>query len=710
MKPSFNPVYPILLLLLLCCVSFSWSAFYFTADEGFSIGRSSFNKYDIISTDGAGNYTSVMTSLTSLIPPEASIDGLHVVGNGTTFLSLDVDAQVQGTLFHKQDIICWNGTTATLFWDGLSHGIPAEANVESVMIGWLNPLDFVFTLGEAAPLVISGVTTIIDKSAVVQYEQNTAGDVYAFTTVYFTGPQMGLPDEANSESISKVYSDMTILTSGDIDMLIPTVGGTSTYFKKSDFMNFNANNGSFATTAYFSGSANGIPDEVNLKVACFIPHPPVAGMYANQTIGFEPLNVFFTDTSNYGIEDVYYYFGDGFMGWTDYQENIAHTFYRNGPSGSTTYQVMQRVMNLYGESTAFLKVTVFSSAPVANFYATVTIGNGPFTTAFFDGSSNTPTSWNWNFGDGSGTTAQNPVHTYTDVAQVTTYTVRLQVSNAYGNSSTQKVGYITIVPGKQTLLPDLKMYVNQGLVPAFVLKDYDFISGATSYMAIGSAHAGVLSPLAAGTTFQILYDKATVETNIFRSYFSNGSMIDNSNKGKYATYRMLKLPIIGLRPGQSYDVNLLKYTSDKDGIKIAPSFGKTSSVVVSNSSIISTSWVTNTVLRITALSGFTSGPGISVDVIASPNTGPVFGFDQDKERLWVYPNIIQGGTFSAASDTTDFAYQLVGDRATLPGSIYYVANRADLAGDQRQRLFSIEFQWLQPGCQDDPETEFLQGL
>jgi len=81
------------------------------------------------------------------------------------------------------------------------------------------------------------------------------------------------------------------------------------------------------------------------------------------------------------------------------------------------------------------------SLPVAAFSATPTSGNYPLDVQFADQSSNGPTSWSWTFGDGSGSTVQNPSHVYTAAGS---YTVSLTVSNADGSDTETKTGYITV--------------------------------------------------------------------------------------------------------------------------------------------------------------------------------------------------------------------------------------------------------------------------
>jgi len=81
-------------------------------------------------------------------------------------------------------------------------------------------------------------------------------------------------------------------------------------------------------------------------------------------------------------------------------------------------------------------------APIAAFTANVTtITKGEMVT-FTNQSTNTPTSWSWNFGDGGSTSAQNPAHIYNTQG---TYTVTLTVTNSYGNDTEIKNNYITVI-------------------------------------------------------------------------------------------------------------------------------------------------------------------------------------------------------------------------------------------------------------------------
>ena len=82
-------------------------------------------------------------------------------------------------------------------------------------------------------------------------------------------------------------------------------------------------------------------------------------------------------------------------------------------------------------------------APVANFSASVTSGSFPLEVTFTDTSTNSPTSWAWDFQNNGSTdsTLQNPVFTYTSAG---TYSVKLTVTNAAGTDTMIKTSYISV--------------------------------------------------------------------------------------------------------------------------------------------------------------------------------------------------------------------------------------------------------------------------
>ncbi len=82
------------------------------------------------------------------------------------------------------------------------------------------------------------------------------------------------------------------------------------------------------------------------------------------------------------------------------------------------------------------------ASPMANFTYSIPSPWGclPIPVSFTDTSTGSPTSWQWNFGDGTANaTVPNPVHWYSNGG---TYTVRLTVSNTLGTSSTSQVIFV----------------------------------------------------------------------------------------------------------------------------------------------------------------------------------------------------------------------------------------------------------------------------
>ncbi|MCB0400848.1 MAG: PKD domain-containing protein [Flavobacteriales bacterium] len=78
--------------------------------------------------------------------------------------------------------------------------------------------------------------------------------------------------------------------------------------------------------------------------------------------------------------------------------------------------------------------------PVASFTASTTFTCSD-TVCFTDNSSNVPTSWHWDFGDGDTSNIQNPCHYYSSPG---VYTVTLTATNSFGNDLEIKSNYIVV--------------------------------------------------------------------------------------------------------------------------------------------------------------------------------------------------------------------------------------------------------------------------
>ncbi len=73
-----------------------------------------------------------------------------------------------------------------------------------------------------------------------------------------------------------------------------------------------------------------------------------------------------------------------------------------------------------------------ATLPDASFTANPTSGPAPLTVIFIDTSANTPTSWNWSFGDGNVSSLKDPIHTYSSTGS---YTVLLTATNSWGSNT-----------------------------------------------------------------------------------------------------------------------------------------------------------------------------------------------------------------------------------------------------------------------------------
>jgi len=150
-------------------------------------------------------------------------------------------------------------------------------------------------------------------------------------------------------------------------------------------------------------------------------------------------NINFTDRSSGNISSWFWNFGDGTS--STLQNPVKR--YTNGGNYPVTLTVStstgQQSMNSHTVSvTTATPAAPPVSAAFAIFPSTAAVRAN---VAFTDQSTGSPTSWQWNFGDGSTSNAQNPTHAY---ATQGSYGVSLTVANATSSSTASHV--VTILP------------------------------------------------------------------------------------------------------------------------------------------------------------------------------------------------------------------------------------------------------------------------
>jgi PKD repeat protein len=166
---------------------------------------------------------------------------------------------------------------------------------------------------------------------------------------------------------------------------------------------------------------------------------PVAAFSATPLSGSVPLTVKFTDKST-GTAPLTYawdFNNDGAVDST--VKNPTYTYTKTG-----TYIASLKVTNAAGSSTKQVTITVQPPAvkkPVAQFTQDMHVGKVPLTVHFTDTSNNNPTSYFWQFGDGSTSTDKNPSHTYKKEG---VYMIRLTATNSAGSDSTTRV--VVVLP------------------------------------------------------------------------------------------------------------------------------------------------------------------------------------------------------------------------------------------------------------------------
>jgi PKD repeat protein len=231
----------------------------------------------------------------------------------------------------------------------------------------------------------------------------------------------------------------------------------------------------YAATAYDSSrSESGYSNEVSTVVPAAAP---TANFGATPASGQAPLSVTFTSTSSGTITGYAWNLGDGITSTT---QNPTHVY-----STAGVYSVSLTVTGPGGADTKAVAglITVLASAvspPVANFSASPASGPAPLAVTLTNSSTGSISGYAWNFGDGTGSTTQNPTHTYSTAG---TYSVSLTVTGPGGTDTKSIAGLITassIAPGPGV----------PGLVAAY---GFDEQTGGSVTDASGNGNNGAIS-------------------------------------------------------------------------------------------------------------------------------------------------------------------------------------------------------------------------
>jgi PKD repeat protein len=193
---------------------------------------------------------------------------------------------------------------------------------------------------------------------------------------------------------------------------------------------------SVTLTASNANGSNALTKTSYIAVSS-VSNGPDSAFSASPTLGSMPLAVSFTDQSTGLPTSWKWAFGDGN---TSAEKNPVHVYNKTG-----LYSVTLTASNTDGSNaltkTSYIAVSNVLNAPVASFSASPTSGKEPLSVSFTDQSTDSPTSWKWNFGDGTTSVEQNPDHTFNESGL---YSVTLTASNANGSNALTKTSYIAV--------------------------------------------------------------------------------------------------------------------------------------------------------------------------------------------------------------------------------------------------------------------------
>src|SRR4029453_18853800 len=154
---------------------------------------------------------------------------------------------------------------------------------------------------------------------------------------------------------------------------------------------------------------------------------PVANFTMTPASGSAPLNVTFTNTTTGSVTSWLWDFGDNTT--STVQNPPAHSY---GAPGSYTVKLTAPGPGGSVTKTATTAINVVAAAPVANFTMTPASGSAPLNVTFTNTPTGSVTSWLWDFGDNTTSTAQSPSHTYSAPGS---YTVKLTATGPGGTAT-----------------------------------------------------------------------------------------------------------------------------------------------------------------------------------------------------------------------------------------------------------------------------------
>jgi gliding motility-associated-like protein len=300
---------------------------------------------------------------------------------------------------------------------------------------------------------------------------------------------------------------------------------------------------------------------------------PAANFSASPVSGCAPLVVTFTDMSTGSPTSWQWDLGNGTLST---QQNPTTTYFNSG-----LYTVSLTATNASGSNTftrtQYIKV---DDKPTVDFSASNRSGCFPLRVNFTDlsvGGSAAITGYEWDFGDGGLSTAQNPFHIYTTAGN---YTVTLKVTNAGGCSKVvSRPNFIQVSPGvivdfsftapQLCKPPETINFTNLSAGPGVLSYEWQFGDGGTStaanpsytYLAGGSFNVTLITQSSSGCVDTIIKPAAIVIKNVVSDFTGPTSIC----QGVTATFTNTSVPVSA---GSSWDFGDATFSNAPNPTKI----------------------------------------------------------------------------------------------------------------------------------------------
>ena len=354
----------------------------------------------------------------------------NAVGAYTVKLNVS-NSDGSSNMTKKNYITAWNTSGQLINYNGITFYVANDAGVKYDMPNGVNqqgdyaaiyvPNSYYIARGGGGTNPIQISTSATDKNGQLTTTNNQSGTFW----VVFSGGIGHLDDAILMLAVNGTIPDdfsVTITSSGyTYTLAAPALSNPSTSsltnvawvdnalnetFYKSDFIygpqSWKPANAANTPISYGQDSSNNFSLMfIDLNVGAFCTNA-----YPGVTNGSIQVNYNFNNLESFAAFNVY-----GWFSGCNWGTGIPMTNY-----------YIKSGYNVIG-------------VPSANFTANATNGSAPMNVQFNDHSTNNPTSWSWNFGDGATSTEQNPAHTYTKPG---VYTVSFTATNVGGsNTETQ---------------------------------------------------------------------------------------------------------------------------------------------------------------------------------------------------------------------------------------------------------------------------------